>query len=121
MLRERSYCLDLDESARSCWCDSKDGDGGAVIAPYRTGRGVRRPGVDSGIEIDRQFGDMLGAGPGRSEHGEHIAHGLFRLRFESFEQIAITVRAVLPADVQRRPSGNRSCPARRRGCEAAVG
>jgi hypothetical protein len=49
---------------------------------------------------------MLGAGPGGSEYGEHIAHGLFRLRLESFEQIAITVRAVLPADIQRRPSGN---------------
>jgi hypothetical protein len=51
-----------------------------VVAPYRTGYGVGRPGVDSGIEVDRQLGDMLGA--------------------------AITVGAVLPADVQRRPSGN---------------
>jgi hypothetical protein len=31
---------------------------------------------------------MLRAGAGRSEHGKHVAHGLLRLGFESFEQIA---------------------------------
>jgi hypothetical protein len=40
MIRERSYCLDLDESARSCWSDSKDSDGRAAVAPYRAGCGV---------------------------------------------------------------------------------
>jgi hypothetical protein len=40
MARKHSHSLDLDEGAQSRWCDSKDSDGGAVIAPYRTGCGV---------------------------------------------------------------------------------
>jgi hypothetical protein len=37
------------------------------------------PRVDSGGEIDRQFGIMLGVSPGPSEHGETRAHGLLCL------------------------------------------
>jgi hypothetical protein len=79
MIRERSYCLDLDESARSCWSDSEDSYGGAVVAPHRAGCCVCCARVDSGGEIDRQFGNMLGVSPSLSEHGEHVAHGLLCL------------------------------------------
>lgn len=106
MIRDHRYRVDLDEGTGPCRCDSKDSNGGAAIAPYRTGCGVGRSGVDSGCEIDRQFGDMLGASPGLSEHGEYVAQGLLRLRSESVEQSAGTVRSVLPADVQCRPGGN---------------
>jgi hypothetical protein len=60
MIWERSYYLDLDKSARSCWSDSKDSDGGAVVAPHGAGCCVCCPRVDSGGERDRQFGNMLG-------------------------------------------------------------
>ena len=40
MIRKRGYCFDFDESARSCWCDSEDSNGGAAVAPDGTGCGI---------------------------------------------------------------------------------
>jgi hypothetical protein len=98
MIRERSHCLDLDQSARSRWSDSKDSDD--ARRSHRPSGLRHRPTLGRlRGQIDRQFGNMLGVSPGLSEHGEHIAHGLLRLCFESIEQSASAVRAVLPADV----------------------
>lgn len=105
MLRDHGHCVDLDKSARPCRRDSKDSNGSAAIPPYRTGCGVGRHGIHSGGEIDRQFGDILGSSAGLGQHCEQVAQGLLRLRPESVEQGAGIVRSVLPADVQRRPSG----------------
>jgi hypothetical protein len=57
----------------------------AVIGDGRTVSEVATDGaclandIDSGVEIDHQFGNMLGVSPGLTEHGETCVHGLLCL------------------------------------------
>jgi hypothetical protein len=106
VISKRRYCLDLYHSARSCGRDSENSDCGAVIAPNRARCGVGSYRIDSGREIDRQLGNIFGTAPASASTASTFRMACSVCASSPVKQCAGAVRSVLPADIQRRPSGN---------------